>query len=362
MAQRATVSELKDEINVIDTSLARLIAARAEVTKALHLERADEAYSLDKEKEALDEFLKESHKIASLLDDRATGAIYRTLRSACATLTQPVRVSYLGPAGTYTEMAVVKAFGEGVTLVPAATLDEALRLAEVGETDYAVLPIENSSQGTVTRTLDLLMKTNLLIQSEVYVKVTHCLMTKTGDVNAVRCVMAHPQALAQCQGWLNRHLSSVKLMPASSNAEAAREASKDSSIAAIAASRAATIYDLKIAQSAIQDNPSNQTRFVVLGKNAVQKTTGAMKTSLVFSTVNEAGALFDALAALKKYKISMTKLESRPSNNGAWEYNFFVDIEGCSEDKAVHSALKEMTRHTSFLKNLGSYAQEETNI
>ena len=218
--------------------------------------------------------------------------------------------------------------------------------------------MENSSQGTVTLTMDLLFSSPLSIIGEVHIPIAHNLMNFTGKKEDIEVVSAHPQALAQCRAWLGTHLPGVKTIPAASNAEAALEASKNPKMAAIAATRAAELYGLQIVSAGIQDDPRNRTRFLVLGHAVAAKgSAGSDKTSVVFSVHNRAGQLFHALEPLEKNGVSMMRLESRPARNGAWAYNFFVDVEGHATDAKVAQALAEMKEVSSFFKVLGSYPQ-----
>jgi len=332
----------------VDREIIDLLAERARMVQA----------SDDKvlETQSMDEICAQARAVASPLGQEAISNVYREILSACRALNAPVRVAYLGPQGTFCEMAMIGHFGHSVKAVACADIDDVVRTAEAGEADYAVVPIENSTQGTVTRTLDLLMNTPLTIVGEVNEPIVHNLMGRAKSLSEVRRVCAHPQALAQCHHWLATHLPGIECVPAASNAKAAQDAADDPRLAAIAASRASELYGLEILAAAIQDNACNRTRFLVLGSDAPNwDKTCPMRTSVVFSVANVAGALFRALEPFYTHKVSMVKLESRPARNGSWEYNFYVDLEGHMKETSLMLSLDQMKPFTKFFKLLGSY-------
>jgi chorismate mutase/prephenate dehydratase len=265
-----------------------------------------------------------------------------------------VSVAFLGPVGTYSEQAVWQQFGQAVVGLPCGSIDEVFRSVEAGTADFGVVPVENSTEGTINRTLDLLLQTTLSISGEVALQVHHSLMTKTGSMEGVTRICAHSQALAQCQGWLNDHYPDIERQALASNGEAARLASVDTSVAAIAGEMASKLYGLSLVQAHIQDDPHNRTRFVVIGclKPAAS---GRDQTSLVLSVPNKPGAVYELLAPLAKYGVSMTRFESRPARTGNWDYYFYVDIEGHAQDAKVAQALTELEQQAAFFKVLGSY-------
>jgi chorismate mutase/prephenate dehydratase len=269
-------------------------------------------------------------------------------------------VAYLGPTGTFSETAMQRQFGASVHGLPCTTLDEVFRATEAGSADFGIVPLENSSEGAVSRTLDLLLATPLKQLAEVSVPVHHNLLTRSGMMDGVTKICAHSQALAQCTGWLNQHWPNIEREAVASNAEAARVAAADPQVAAIAGERAASRYGLHAVAVHIQDDPNNRTRFAVLGTQVTQPSVppGSDKTSLILSVPNKAGAVFHMLAPLAQHGVSMTRFESRPSRVGNWEYYFYVDVEGHGDDPKVATALRELQQLCAFYKCLGSYPAE----
>lgn len=280
--------------------------------------------------------------------------LFREIISACLALEQPMQIAFLGPAGTFTQAAAFKHFGHAVTTVPFGAIDEVFREVEAGGTDYGVVPVENSTEGVINHTLDLLLTSPLKICGEVELRIHQNLMSRESDLAAIKRVYSHSQSLAQCREWLDAHLPAAERVVVSSNAEAARIAAEESGTAAVAGETAAELYGLAILQRSIEDQPNNTTRFLVLGKESVPPS-GRDKTSLLVSTRNKPGALFQLLNPLAKHAISMTRIESRPSRQGMWEYVFFLDIEGHGAETAVAKALAELEQEASLFKILGSY-------
>jgi chorismate mutase/prephenate dehydratase len=265
-----------------------------------------------------------------------------------------MNVVYLGPTGTYSEEAARIYGGQGATYTPLADIDGTIEAVEQREADLAIVPLENSTEGSVARTLDLLLKTSLQIRGEVFLPIHHQFLSNAVSLETVTEVMAHPQSLAQCRKWLNKHVPNATRTPLSSNAQAAAVAAEKPTIAAIAGTRAAEIYNLPVLAANIEDAPDNTTRFFVLGHTDAEPT-GKDKTSLVCSVPNRKGTLYELLGILVKHDINMTKLESRPATNATWDYNFFIDIDGHRLDGAVAAALAEVENFATFLKVIGSY-------
>jgi chorismate mutase/prephenate dehydratase len=263
-------------------------------------------------------------------------------------------VAYLGPPGTFSEMALLAHFGHGVEPVACPSIDEVFRSTEAGNTDFGVVPVENSTEGAVNRSLDLMLQTPLSILGETAVDVRHNLMTRSGTRVGIVKVCAHPQALAQCAGWLDRNLPGVERVPVSSNAEGARLASLDDTVAGIAAETAAAVYGLVIADAGIQDDPSNRTRFLIVGRYRCGAS-GADQTSLILSVPDRAGAVHALIEPLARHGVSMKRFESRPARQGGWEYYFYIDLIGHQDDPPVAAALAEIRDHAAFFKVLGSY-------
>ncbi|MCC7325478.1 MAG: prephenate dehydratase [Burkholderiales bacterium] len=291
---------------------------------------------------------------AGPLPDASVTGVFREIMSACRALEQTLRVAYLGPAGTFSHAAVAKHFGTCVDAVAFPTFDDVFRAVGSGQADHAVVPVENSTEGAVGRTLDLMCTTDLSICGEVKLRVAQNLLSNAENVAAVTRVYSHGQSLAQCVQWLAQHLPGVPRIAVASNAEAARLAAGEPGAAAIAGENAGAIYGLATLAPHVEDEPNNTTRFWVLGRTQVAPS-GNDQTSLVMSCPNRPGAVYALLEPLARHGVSMSRFESRPARTGLWEYLFFVDLVGHRDDPAVASALVELSGKAPFLKLLGSY-------
>jgi chorismate mutase/prephenate dehydratase len=278
----------------------------------------------------------------------------REIMSACLALEHPLRVAYLGPDGTYTHLAALKHFGGSINGAPVASIEEVMREVESGGASYGVVPVENSLEGGVTQTLDALRESSLKLSGEIVLAIHHQLLSRAESLTDITHVFAHSQALAQCRRWLATHLPHAECVPVASNAEGARRAHADAKAAAIAGEVAAEIYATPILRRNIEDDVGNTTRFVVVGRDVVPAS-GADVTSIMFTTPNRPGALHEVLSVLADAGISMTRIESRPLREAAWDYVFFVDLDGHIDTPIVADALAELERRTSRLKILGSY-------
>lgn len=343
----------RNAIDAIDAQVLKLLNERAEHARAIgSLKGTGVVYRPEREAQVLRRI---KHLNEGPLSDEGVARLFREVMSECLAVERPLTVAYLGPAGTFTQQAAIKHFGHAAFAVPCVTVDECMLLAESGQADYAVVPVENSTEGSVGRTLDLLVPSRLRACGEVVLRIHHQLMRRIEGLEGVRKVCAHAQALAQCHNWLEKYLpDSVSRVAVSSNAEAARLASEDDSVLAVAGVTAAEIYGLTVLARNIEDEPNNTTRFLVLGMQSTVPS-GQDKTSLVFSTPNRAGAAFALLAPFGRAGISMTKFESRPSKTGLWEYLFFIDIEGHCNDAKVADVLAGLVSDNVFVKVLGSY-------
>lgn len=284
--------------------------------------------------------------------------IWREIMSACRSLESPTRVAFLGPAGTFSEEAALGYFGSSIERVPCASIDEVFRATSAGAAAFGVVPVENSTEGMVARSLDLFLHTPLSIIGETSLAVRHNLMRRQPGSAGVTAVVAHPQALAQCHGWLSQNLPQAERRPVSSNAEGARLAAGDDGLAAIAGTRAAAEYGLHIVAPAIQDDAHNRTRFAVVSlprDGHSPPPTGHDCTSLVVSVPNRPGAVHDLLVPLKRLGVSMSRFESRPARSGQWEYYFFIDLVGHPQQPEVAEALQELRSLCAFFKILGAY-------
>lgn len=288
------------------------------------------------------------------LNDDTVARLFRELMSACLALEKPLCVAYLGPEGTFSQQAAYKQFGHAVKVMPQPAIAEIFRAVENGDCQFGVVPVENSSEGVIAHTLDSFLSSSLGICGEVDLRIHHNLLSTQTERTAIRQVFSHQQSLGQCRRWLEHYLPGAELVAVSSNAEAARLATQTPDSAAIAGEMAADLYDLNLLERNIEDEPDNTTRFLVIGRLQVG-ITGRDKTTLLISTGNQPGALHRALAPFAEHGISMSKIESRPSRRGAWDYVFFIDVEGHQDDTEVAAALRAAQTQVSFFKVLGSY-------
>ena len=354
----ADLPALRARIDAVDRRLLDLLNERAGVAMAVgELKRAEGSPAFRPEREAaVIDGLKAAN--AGPLPASSVAPIWREIMSACRALETPTRVAYLGPAGTFSELAALGYFGSSIVKLPCVNADEVFHATSAGAADFGVVPVENSSEGVVTRSLDLFLTTPLAIVGETSLYVRHNLLRKTDSLDGIAAVCAHPQALAQCHAWLSHHLPQAERRPVASNAEGARLASLDASFAGIASERAASEYGLFNVAPAIQDDAHNRTRFAIVahpGSHPQPKASGHDCTSLVVSVANRPGAVHDMLQPLKSHGVSMTRFESRPARSGQWEYYFYVDLEGHPEHPNVASALTELRQTCAFFKLLGTY-------
>jgi chorismate mutase/prephenate dehydratase len=339
------LTALRAQIDAVDDELLGLLKRRMDLARDVgRLKGNAPAYRPERESEIL-----------RRMPDHARG-VFREVISACRALEQEIRVSYLGPQGTFSEQAVRQHFGHAVAGEPTASIDEAFRSAESGATQFAVVPAENSTDGAVGRTLDLLLTTPLRICGEVDLRVRQNLLSRMKGMKEIRKIYSHAQSLAQCNRWLGQHLPNAERIPVASNAEAARRAAKEKGAGAIAGEAAAALYKLKVLGSGIEDDPNNTTRFLVLGQIDPEPT-GKDRTSLVMSAENKPGAVHALLSPLAANGVSMSRIESRPARarSARWEYVFFVDVEGHQADARVAAAISDLKARAPFLKILGSY-------
>jgi chorismate mutase/prephenate dehydratase len=349
---------LRQRIDAVDRELLALLNRRA----ALALEVGDlkkhegsPVFRPEREAQVIDGLKADN---PGPLKSESVAPIWREIMSACRSLESPMRVAYLGPAGTFSEEAALGYFGSSIVKLPCGSFDEVFRVTSGGAADFGVVPIENSTEGGVARSLDLFLNTPLMIVGETSLFVRHNLLRKSNSLADIQAVCAHPQALAQCHEWLNTHLPGVERRPVSSNAEGARLAALDPQLAGIASERAGSEFGLHLVARGIQDDPNNRTRFVVVAHPATHpspKASGHDCTSLVVSVANRPGAVHDLLVPLKTHGVSMTRFESRPARSGQWEYFFYIDVVGHRDDTSVSAALSELRASCAFFKVLGSY-------
>ena len=288
------------------------------------------------------------------LSSSAIEAIWREIVSGCRELERRMRVAYLGPAGTFSEQALVKHFGSGVEAIACPSIDEVFRATEAGATDFGVVPVENSTEGAVNRTLDLFLRTSLTVSGEISLPICQNLLTRSGALDGVKRIVSHAQSLAQCTTWLERHYPAIERVPVASNSEAARLASLDDATAAVAGEGAASHWGLRYVARRIQDDPLNRTRFAVIGQYRCAAS-GDDQTSMILSVPDRAGAVHALIEPLARHQVSMKRFESRPARQGAWEYHFYIDILGHEDDANVATALAELRGSAAFCKVIGSY-------
>lgn len=351
------LKEIRNQIDAIDEQVLKLINERAALAREIgHKKENGVIYRPEREAQVLRRMQEENQ---GPLSAEAVSNIFRAVIANCRALEKELSIVFLGPLGTYSEEAALKQFGKGQNAIVCGTIDEVFRTLEAGNADYAVVPVENSTEGAVGLTLDLLLSSSVKICGEVALPIHHCLLSKQTDINKVTHVFSHGQSLAQCHEWLNRSLPNVEREAVTSNAYAAQMihdlvATEDTFAAAIASNRAAELFELNVLAENIEDDPKNTTRFLVLGKHDVAAS-GKDKTSLAISTKNRPGAMVDLLEPLSRNGVSMTKLESRPSKQGLWDYVFYIDIEGHQTDETIQAALQELNTRASAVKVLGSY-------
>lgn len=342
----------REAIDAIDEQVLKLISQRAEHAQAIgRIKGGVNIYRPEREAQVL-------RRVQELnpgpLSGESVARLFREIMSACLALEHPLTVAYLGPQGTFSESAAIKHFGHAAKARPCASIDAVFREVEAGLADYGVVPVENSTGGAVGTTLDLLLQTPLKVCGEVDLRVHQFLLRKAGADGAPTKVYSHAQSLSQCHEWLNRNLPGAERVAVVSNTEAARLAGEDATAAAIAGEAAAELYGLDKLAENIEDKPDNTTRFLVIGQHDATRS-GKDKTSLVMSAKNQPGAMYQLLTPFADHGVSMTKLESRPSRTGMWEYVFFVDVEGHRDDAPVAQALEALSAQAVFVKVLGSY-------
>lgn len=353
MSDSAELERLRKAIDAADDFILEKLSERARLARAVGSLKVGQAYRPEREAQVLRR-IKERNP--GPLSGETVALLFREIMSACLAIERPVTVAYLGPRGTFSERATLKHFGLAAEALPTPSIDEVFRAVESGAADFGVVPVENSTEGAVGRSLDLMPQSPMKVCGEVVVRIHHHLMAKTPpkELAEIRRVFSHGQSLAQCHEWLNSNLPKAERVAVSSNAEAARRAAEEPGSAAVAGEMAAEHYGLSILASNIEDEPNNTTRFLILG-DYQPAPSGKDKTSMILSARNRAGAVYEMLTPFATRGVSMTKFESRPSRVALWEYLFFVDIEGHRDDANVAAALIEVEKIAGYLKVLGSY-------
>ena len=358
-SDKSDLAEIRERINGIDEQIQALINDRAKIAQQVGVAKGDLASAVDYYRPE-----REAEVLRSVLDrnkgpmrDEEMLRLFREIMSACLAQQEPLKIGFLGPEGTFTQTAVYKHFGHSVRALPFHTIDEVFQEVESGAADFGVVPIENSTEGSVNNTLDMFLTSPLKISGEIELKIEQHLMSKFKGLEKIERICAHEQSLAQCRGWIREHLPHIELIGMSSNAAGARRARDEDGTAAIGPEVAADVYELNIMVNNIEDRPDNATRFLVVGRQLLASS-GDDKTTILVSTSDTAagaGVLHHLLQPLAKYGVSMTRIESRPSQRRKWDYVFFIDIEGHAADLPLADALAELEKTSSLFKVLGAY-------
>lgn len=354
MAKEKTLQNLRRTIDEIDEKILDLLNQRASlVIEVGHVKNAEKRdfHVPSREREIYERL---TAKNRGPFPNEGLKSVFREIISASLALEAPMKVAFFGPKATFTHMAAMQHFGLSAELVPQKSIPAVFEEVEKGRAQYGVVPVENSTEGMVSHTLDMFMESDLKINAEVLLEIHHYLLSRTGRLEDVKKVYSHPQPIAQCRGWLADNLPNVPVVDVASTAVASQIAAEDYSAAAIASEQAATLYDLKVVQARIEDQVNNFTRFLVIGKKVPEKG-GDDKTSLMFSVKDEVGILYRMLEPFSKRGINLSKIESRPLKRKAWEYIFFLDLAGHISDPTVADAVKELKDCCQFVKILGSY-------
>ncbi len=354
----SALGAVRERIDAVDERIQRLLNERAQLARQVGAtkSRATEATAFYRPEREAQVLRAVRARNRGPLRDEEVVRLFREIMSACLAQQEPLKVAYLGPEATFSQTAVLTHFGHSVRALPLASIDEVFREVESGSADFGVVPIENSTEGTVNHTLDRFLASSLKICGEVELRIHHHLMGSMNAVGRILRVCAHPQSLAQCRIWLQEHLPQIELIPVSSNAEGARRARDERGTAAIAGETAAEVYGLKVLAAQIEDRADNTTRFLVLGR-ALLAPSGQDRTTLLVSVghTDASGALYRLLEPLARHRVSMTRIESRPSHRRKWDYVFFIDVDGHAEEPHVAQALASLKRRASLFRLLGSY-------
>jgi chorismate mutase/prephenate dehydratase len=352
------LDDLRQGIDDIDNKILELLNERAKLAMQVgEIKKKDGAplYVPSREKKIYDRLIATN---PGPFPNNALRSVFREIISASLSLEEVQKIAFLGPEGTFTNLAGIKHFGLSASLIPARSIPDVFDEVEKGRCDFGVIPIENSLEGVVNHTLDMFMDSNLKICGEIFIEVSHHIMNKTGKVEDIKRIYSHPHAIAQCRNWLNKNVPDIPIIEVESTAKAAELASHDTSIGALASEMAEIHYGLKIVENNVEDSANNYTRFLIIG-NFEPDMTGNDKTSLLFSIKHSSGSLYEALKSFADAKINMTKIESRPSKRKAWEYVFYVDVDGHIKNNKIKDAVEKFSSNVAFLKILGSYPKGE---
>ncbi len=352
-----SLDEYRKKIDTLDKKIIHYLNERTKVALKIGDHKKDNGtpiYSPDRESQVYAKIAKLAEK--GPLPQDSLKAVYREIMSAALALEHPMTIAYLGPEATFTHLASISKFGSSVSYMSCSNIGDVFTEVEKGNADYGVIPIENSTEGVVNYTLDMFVDSELKICSEIVQNIQHNLMSKAA-LKDIEKIYSHPQVFGQCRTWLKKNAPRVELIETMSTTQAAQKASKETASAAIGSKLAATMYGLDILAEKIEDSSGNRTRFLVIGES-VPKKTKKDKTSLMVSIKDKVGALYEMLEPIRKSKVNMTKIESRPSKKKVWDYFFFIDFQGHVDDPKVQKMLKEMEKKVRFLKVLGSYPSQ----
>ncbi len=352
-----SISEHRNAIDRLDAEIVRLLNERTRHVLeigAIKLKAGEEIYAPHRERAVLQRISKLNK---GPITSESLQAIYREIMSSALSLEKTMTIAYLGPEATFTHQASIQRFGASLHYAAQRTIAEVFSEVAKNRADYGVVPVENSTEGVVTHTLDMFVDSDLKIVSQIVLPIRHCLLSRTSK-DRIKRLFIHPQTLAQCRGWLQRNLPHAEIIETSSNARSAELAAAERGSGALGGELAAEKYRVPILEHDIQDNSSNATRFLVLGRQC-SPPTGHDRTSIMFSIQHKVGALYSALSPFRKHRLNMTKIESRPSKRKAWEYFFFVDCDGHQEDRKVAKAIEQLRLDCNFVKVLGSYPNGE---
>lgn len=352
------ISDLRKRIDAIDRQIVEMLNERAEC--ALEIgnmkNKGDKSiFAPERERQVLSGVLRNNK---GPLSDKAVSAVFREVISACRALEKPISVSYFGLPGSYTHIASILKFGESTEFVSQNTIPDVFNAVERKDTNYGVVPVENSTEGIVSHTLDMFLLSDLRICAEIYAPISHNLLSCGSDLSQIKRVYSMPQAIAQCRNWLASNLPGVEVLEVSSTTKGAKMCEGYPTSAAIASSLAAKEYNLNIVAEGIEDNPHNKTRFLVVGYSKPEPS-GKDKTSVVFSVPHKAGSLYHALTVFDSEGVNLTMIESRPTKQMPWEYIFFVDFQGHEREEPVQRALARLGEMAMFVRVLGSYPEAE---
>lgn len=358
MGEKGDLGAYRGRIDEIDSEILVLLNKRAELAIKVAKTKAKNGMDFYAPEREIKIYERLTNINKGPFPNEAIKPVFREIISASLSLEQRIKIAYLGPKATFTHLACIHHFGRSADFIHKRNIPEIFDEVERDRVNYGVVPIENSTEGVVNNTLDMFVDSNLKICAEILLEISHHLLSKTGKVEDIKKIYSHPHAIAQCRNWLDNNLPNIPVLDVASTAVAAQNASDDPSVAAIASEFAASLYDLKVAKRKVEDNINNFTKFLAIGKKEPERS-GNDRTSIMFSAKHEVGALYQMLEPFARNNINLTKIESRPLKKKAWQYIFFLDMEGHVSDENVRKTLEELDNNSLFLKVLGSYPRSK---